>query len=573
MAKKKKSTKKPSTKKKAASTKKGATSRLTGESDTVGQVGGKRRKRREHGNSLEGTSKDYAKNNHCFNTPAGCSGVSIVAASAWTHPSIFRILPALCPDADAEGRREADYYRSSQAPNAFTDILRSYPAAYYVGEGDDKLTFFLYDALWEEHGLYDPAENPYNILLTNMQKAVKSNARPQWHYLIDPKEDQTLIEAPVDLYVAQVLVYKLGDKRFVGKDSKTRKRLTPRGLGENDRPQIALWKKSAGKAPKNLMNMVNTKWDGDPTDYENSMVHGDPVSLDSGKFLTLYNAENGRGGTIDLDGDGDDDADAGEIQRGYAAAFDDCLVLGSTRHETYTPAITGKNRKLVLDRLLWMEDLINLPNLFELEGAAVQEAVDELHLRQARWLAKCLRGYKKILDYVWRDKPEWLEDPQIARILEAAKPAALRGESAGGYDDDLGEEDEFDNSDDLGELDADDELTTEADDEYEDTDEDVVDTDDDGAEELVDEDEDEDEVEVDEDDEYEDAEDDEYDSDDDEYDSEDDDDDMDAEVEDLPVTGDVTPEEEDAALAAAEAAAGRSGPRDKKPAKKRRPAA
>ena len=302
-----------------------------------------------------------------------------------------------------------DEYRFSIEPNKLSDIIRQYPAAYFLGDGDETYTFLLYDKDLDESE-YDRRQNPYVLLYNGVYRAAKRDyTHPEWAQLIDGK--RKTISPPCDLYFIQGVIFKRGDTLYVGRDR------SPKGLGKKDPPQIVQLKNTAGEGVLKLFNAVNEDWEGDSNDWENSMLIGNPVSPEYGRFISVYNPEKEQLGGEELDelseitvgSSGEAEAGGGQEIRGYSVRADDRFVLNGKKTKI-KPSFAGPALEMLQDRVVWWDDVINLIS-------------DE---EQAVVIAKALKHYRKVLEYVWAEHPEFLTK-DVMKILNNSKQISLKG--------------------------------------------------------------------------------------------------------------------------------------------------
>ena len=389
--------------------------RLTGNAPPAVQ-----RRRRDPG-ALRDESRGIPDNDFTI-TGSKIPGSVALNKPSWQKGSlIFRPVPSFNPDVyNATGKLEHDVYRLSPEPRNFSDFTRKYPGVDYLGDGDDAVSFLLYDYSADE-AEYDPASNPYILLYEAVRRAVyRDKTHMQWLPLIDRKaNDRPPLKPHCTYYFFQGIVYRRGEKNFFGKDK------VPLGLGAKDATQIIRLKNSAGAAVYEALDLRNENWDGPETDYPNSMLHGDPVSLDQGRFITVYNAQAGGmnatvsqelaglDGSFDLNKEGKNKS-RGDDEQGYSIQIDKFFTLNGT--VTKMPAsYTGlPHSKELIDRIMkrtvWLDDVIRVPSNEE----------------QCLWIAKAMKGYRDVLEFAWVDFPEYMT-ADVQKVLSASKQASVPG--------------------------------------------------------------------------------------------------------------------------------------------------
>lgn len=389
--------------------------RLTGNAPPVVQ-----RRRRDPG-TLRDESRGIPDNDFTI-TGSKIPGQVALNKPSWQKGSlIFRPVPSFNPDVYNEtGKLEHDAYRLGPEPRNFTDFTRKYPGVDYLGDGDDAVSFLLYDYSSDE-AEYDPSTNPYILLYEAVRRAVyRDKTHMQWLPLIDRKaNDRPPLKPHCTYYFFQGIVYRRGEKNFFGQDK------VPLGLGAKDATQIIRLKNSAGSALYEAFDLRNENWDGPETDYPNSMLHGDPISLDQGRFITVYNAQaGGMNATVNqelagLDGSFDLNKESksksrGDEEQGYSVQIDKFFTLNGT--VTKMPAsYTGlPHSKELIDRIMkrtvWFDDVIRVPS----------------HDEQCLWISKAMKGYRDVLEFAWVDFPEYMT-ADVQKVLSASKQVSVPG--------------------------------------------------------------------------------------------------------------------------------------------------
>jgi len=344
---------------------------------------------------------------------------------------IVRPLPTWNPMKPGE---ELDPIRKSAEPNGFRDWIREVTAVSYWGSDDDAVTFLLYD---KENSTPDEWRvNPAVVLF----RAVNAIANPQkptsqskyiakWAKLI--VGSKRLISPPTSLLFMGGLVFKRGNDVYFGKDALR----VPVGLADDDAPPIIQlkgsprFKGSLVYRVKEALNALNPEWEGDLSDWENSMLHGDVVAPEHGRFLTIYNPK-AEGFLAKSDGDDDDDDgefgvggqgdgsrgkkdDAEDIQ-GYQVRVDRHLHRnGKLLKKTATledsskgPFLTTAKRQIV-----FLDDILYFPSVEE----------------QCLLIARALRHYRELVELGWQRHPEFLTD-EVRAVLADATQAAVGGD-------------------------------------------------------------------------------------------------------------------------------------------------
>jgi len=311
----------------------------------------------------------------------------------------FRPFPGLSP----EDRTQFDPYRWSstdpEEPLGFGDWIRRYPAVRSFGQ--PSVTFLYNDP--SNPIVEDPRMTPAWVLYTAISHAVSQKVeRPGWAgLLIRGTGRQAQLPKPSELYLIQGCVMMWQNKSFN----------PPRGIGDDDKTTVILLSPSAGGALLQQCQAEVQGFAGDPDDFEHRFVGGDPVSLDTGRFVTIYTLSDGdprvaqqmapQGWqTQSRQGPG---VMGGQQQKpiGYGAFMEPMFGGLSARLREAEPAVRRKVR-------LW-SDLVNIPTLEQ----------------QAQLIAD--KFPPDVICYAWQDShPEWVPE-EVQRRAVAAMQVAMGG--------------------------------------------------------------------------------------------------------------------------------------------------
>jgi hypothetical protein len=350
----------------------------------------------------------------------GAPQINLVQPS-WSDGSlIFRPFPAWNPEAANEGRYELDPYRFSTDELDFSDFYRKYPAVSYLGFGDEAVSFLLFDPNWDETE-YDKKSNPFLLIYNAIKRAVKRDfSHPEWLPLISGSSKKSApIPSPCDFYYFQGAIFKRGADIYVGRDR------SPKGLGQKDWTQVVRLKNSAGSSLVSLLNAVNAEWEGDPSDFENSMIAGDPVSPEHGRFITVYNPKKEQLGgedvtemdSYEVGADGGVESTEADDIKGYRSRIDDVLMLNGRRTKI-NAHLNDKAMEVVGQRIVFWDDIINIPN------EPTDDAIAEMHANQMLWIARALKACRKPIEFALHDHPELLT-ADVKKILTSAKQVSM----------------------------------------------------------------------------------------------------------------------------------------------------
>jgi len=346
--------------------------------------------------------------------------------------TIVRPLPALNPDdpgGDPDPVGEIDESGRFQP----TDWVRQVPAIHYWGTENNKVSFLLGDPGTNPLGV-DLRDNPAEVLYRNI-RSVADNTKStsidkyvlRWGKLVTARTK--IISPPTSMIFMFVIVYKKGKKYYFGKKAER----APLGLAEDD-PVTLLqvkgspWSKTGtvARLQQAILGM-SPEWDGEPTDWENSLVNGDMVGLDSGRFITLYNGEKEpmleSGGSLD---DIDDDAlvlaggvnpQAGAPQsgsfEGYRIMVTDKLHLDGALSKRTAKLVNTPQwpfRDMAMSKLVFFDDVLQFPCIEE----------------QCLLIAKALRGVGDMIEFGWRAHPEFMT-AEVKQILANSTQMLIPG--------------------------------------------------------------------------------------------------------------------------------------------------
>ena len=221
-----------------------------------------------------GGDNDSSAGNYCYK-----SGM----VSSWSPPYengvlTFRIFPGL----SAEDRNKFDPYRwpsdDQQDPLGFGDWIRGYPAV--RGAGAQPTTFFYNDPA--NPIVEDIRMTPAWVLRNAVETAIRQKVdRPGWAALVTGR--RPTLPKPSTLYVLQGCVVVWRNKVFS----------PPRGLSPRDKTVIIQLSPSAFSAFMQQCNLENPNYTGALDDWESRYTNGDPISLETGRFVTIYTLSDG----------------------------------------------------------------------------------------------------------------------------------------------------------------------------------------------------------------------------------------------------------------------------------------
>jgi hypothetical protein len=307
---------------------------------------------------------------------------------------VWRPVPALDPDDPTQFLP----YRYSVEQDDFHDFTRNYTGAAWAGYGKARSSFILYDKATKDN--YDIHSNPYQVLYDRWKRVCgtkssvelprefrrRHDIQPSMYTNLFLKvgDEGAILPRPATLYFFFGVVYARGtDEKYYGAGKR------PRGLGEKDMMQVIQLKNTAGSAVWSEFNLVKDKFAGTPsTNFEREMVHGDPVALEHGRFVSTALMEGA--------------AESRTFQQ-YGAAITKELVINGSVITNTVPALTEADAKLLKARSVFFDDILYFPE---------HEEICEI----------CAKLYKDIpwlLEYGWADNPEFFTS-EVDRILNSA---------------------------------------------------------------------------------------------------------------------------------------------------------
>lgn len=197
-----------------------------------------------------------------------------------TGPTTIRIFPAKNPENPAEW----DPYRLCTAGIQFGDWIRKYPAV--KSFGNPPQTFLVYDPSEKDPEVEGVESTPPYIVYNAIYQAKRRGQdRPGWaNHLEGGSGSSPLISRPKDLYFVQGCIMQSGGQI----------NNPPQGFGQSDKPVVIMLTSSAALAMIAEFSQLRQDWQQyEEGDWENIFVHGDPVCLETGRFVTFYTLKHG----------------------------------------------------------------------------------------------------------------------------------------------------------------------------------------------------------------------------------------------------------------------------------------
>lgn len=208
----------------------------------------------------------------------------IVRRPTWKGTeTIFRPYPSL----DYVDPMQFEPYRLDAGGSAkMSNWIRRYDAAFMVG--DPPITF-----LTEHPDLgprYNPAETPLGILNMAIRGAIKQRHEQAGFGALVTGDTQkgASLDRVNSVYLMQGLLMVHNSEVQYGQNK------VPPGAGDRA-PCVLMLKGGTGNSqyslgPKliSMLDEENPDFSGDPEDFESRYLHGDPVSLDSGRYMRFF---------------------------------------------------------------------------------------------------------------------------------------------------------------------------------------------------------------------------------------------------------------------------------------------
>lgn len=193
----------------------------------------------------------------------------------------FRIFPAV----NLEDSSQFDPYRwpssDPDEPMGFGDWLRRYPAVRNIGQPG---VTYLYDDPSDSQ-VEDIRMTPAWVLYNAIDQAINQKVdRPGWAAMLRGGAGRgAQLPKPAEIYLMQGCILMWRNNAYQ----------VPRGIGDDDRTTVLTLSPSAGTALLQQCFAENPEYSGDPDDIEARFVNGDPISLDTGRFVTIYSLSDG----------------------------------------------------------------------------------------------------------------------------------------------------------------------------------------------------------------------------------------------------------------------------------------
>jgi hypothetical protein len=201
--------------------------------------------------------------------------------SSWSAPFdkgelVFRPFPMISTTEPSGWEPYRWSSRHPEMPLEFGDWIRGYPAM--CNAGSPSVSFLCWDPA--NPAVEDKKSTPGYVLHSAIRTAVsRGQDRPGWAATLEGRTGRgALLPRPTTLYFIQGALVQHGTQAYT----------PPKGLAAEDKPLAVVLKRSAGKALLAQLQLEAPGYAGDPDDFEHRYVNGDPVSLATGRFITIY---------------------------------------------------------------------------------------------------------------------------------------------------------------------------------------------------------------------------------------------------------------------------------------------
>ena len=305
----------------------------------------------------------------------------------------IRIFPGWNDDRTGPGA-----YRYSAEPNQFGDFIRRYPAVRNMGEPG--VTFLTSDPA--DPGRVDPQMLPASILYNAIRQAIKNGQeQPGWAAQLEGGPGQAAkLSAPSEVYLVQGAIFQRGNETYN----------PPRGFAQDHKPVVFAMSPSAGMTLLDQLNAVREGADISGTDWNQIMANGDPVDLNTGRYVTFYRLR-----------DGDPRQRQQQAQAGWniggqagpgglgGGRQQQPIGYGCYLEETFggQPAALAQYADFIMPRVLPWDDILHFPTPEE-----------QAHLLADKFPASMIL-------YAWNDHPDWIPDSvRAAAVNRTTHPGA-----------------------------------------------------------------------------------------------------------------------------------------------------
>ena len=186
-------------------------------------------------------------------------------------PTTVRIYPGLSPDNPGQ----FDPWRFSTADDGRG--MWYTPVTVAMNVGNPGKSFVLFDP---QDDAYDPQMNPVWMLYNALDRAVRDRVDMQgWAGMMKGSAGKgAMLERPKACILVQCAIMAYRNKVY----------MPPKGGAANDETAFLLLTQTATSAMMEQMDKRVENYRGDPNDIPAHYVHGDPIGLDAGQYVTFF---------------------------------------------------------------------------------------------------------------------------------------------------------------------------------------------------------------------------------------------------------------------------------------------
>lgn len=207
----------------------------------------------------------------------------VVKKPSWNGTlTVFRPFPCLSYE-DPSNAFEP-YRVDPTGRNVFGPWIRRYDCAWSVGVGTNKITFLLGDPATTGPG-FDPYNTPLGILYRAVENACKKgHARTaEWQPLREGGAGKgKALVAPTSMYLMQGVILVIDSKPQYGQGK------VPIGWAKDGPTCFFAMSKGLGEKLVAELSKKTDGYKGDLSNFEAAYVNGDPVSVNSGRYLFIF---------------------------------------------------------------------------------------------------------------------------------------------------------------------------------------------------------------------------------------------------------------------------------------------
>jgi len=311
------------------------------------------------------------------------------------------------PIPDPESPTGLSPYRRSPEDSDFGEWFVCYP--YFKGGTKQITSFLLYDPVGNPD--YDMHENPASILYHAIKGAIDAGqGLPSWPPLINRVAGRgAALGKPDQMYFMQGALMEHNNKLLN----------PPRGGGKDSKLLVLGVTGGAGRTLRGMLNERTPGYNGPVEDYDRSFLYGDPVALNSGRYIRFCEI----GGALTAP------TQAAPVQAAFGGSSAPSAGRGADGDDRkgyeirIEPSFRGAGAALggpeleamIRGRVKPWSEVLNFPTPLE----------------QAMLLARTFPA--DAIDYAFRDRPEWMTEDMLAIIRSRTAAAVPAGYPPAGY--------------------------------------------------------------------------------------------------------------------------------------------